>query len=284
MVDEVESSRGFAPPVFVDIRHSRGGRAEGFQGKSFEQVVGSDRYRWLKSLGNRAIEDHTGPRIQIDNPAAAEELLDLAVSLSRQKRRLLFYCACQSPRRGGEITCHRTVVGDLLLQAARARSIDLDVTEWPGGQPGDLRLQVEPDIVEGVLRDRKYMPLDGSVPLSQAGGLGSGSRVFLFSSGGDVVTLVEPARFQRRWVLPVVNYWTLPLHEHDDPPNLQEESRAFRRDRGMEPRSSLPGGQEAANSGSRTPALSPRTRSRPSAPQRKDSPEADRPGPARKYK
>jgi hypothetical protein len=56
-VDAVERSRGFEPPIFVDIRIRRTVRAKGFQGSSFEKLLGPNRHRWMKSLGNSAIGD-----------------------------------------------------------------------------------------------------------------------------------------------------------------------------------------------------------------------------------
>jgi hypothetical protein len=78
-VDAVETSRGFQPPIFVDIRIRRSVRAAGFTGPAFERLLGQDRHRWMKALGNRFIETKTGPHIQIADPAAADELLDLSI-------------------------------------------------------------------------------------------------------------------------------------------------------------------------------------------------------------
>lgn len=100
-VDAVEASRGFQPPVFVDIRIRRAVRAKGFQGSKFEELLGQDRYRWMKSLGNEQIVKKSGPAIQIADPSAAEELLDLALEMAKQKRRLLFFCSCIYPRDKG---------------------------------------------------------------------------------------------------------------------------------------------------------------------------------------
>src|SRR3954468_6232546 len=83
-VDAVETSRGFEPPLFVDIRIRRTVRAKGFQGNAFEKLLGQDRHRWMKSLGNNFIVSRTGPNIQIAEPAAADELLDLAVDVSER--------------------------------------------------------------------------------------------------------------------------------------------------------------------------------------------------------
>jgi hypothetical protein len=90
LVDAVERGRGFAPPVFVDIRIRRSVRAVGFNGSAFENLLGADRHRWMSALGNRHILTREGPFIQIARPDAAYELLDLAVDLADRGRRLLF--------------------------------------------------------------------------------------------------------------------------------------------------------------------------------------------------
>src|ERR1043165_4587341 len=122
-LEAVEKRRGFDPPLFVDIRIRRTVRAKGFQGNAFEKLLGQDRHRWMKSLGNKFIQTRTGPNIQIADPAAAEELLDLAVEMGQRKQRLLFFCSCQWPRCDGEIACHRTTVAGLVLEAAKRRGV-----------------------------------------------------------------------------------------------------------------------------------------------------------------
>ena len=64
-------------PVFVDIRTRRSVRAVGFKGPAFERLVGPSPHRWMNGLGNRFIVTQTGPPVQIVNPSAADDLLDL---------------------------------------------------------------------------------------------------------------------------------------------------------------------------------------------------------------
>ena len=52
-VDALEASRGFKPPLFVDIRLSRSVRAKLFNGKAFEQLVGSSRYVCSRHIDHR---------------------------------------------------------------------------------------------------------------------------------------------------------------------------------------------------------------------------------------
>src|SRR4051812_31310705 len=120
-VDAVETSRGFEPPLFVDIRIRRSVRAAGFTGSNFEKLLGKERYHWMKSLGNKFIETRTGPPIQIAEPKAADELLDLAIESARNKQRILFFCSCQWPRYDGKTHCHRTTVAGLVWKAAKNR-------------------------------------------------------------------------------------------------------------------------------------------------------------------
>jgi hypothetical protein len=95
-VDSVEESRGFEPPLFVDVRIRREVRARGFVGAAFARAAGESRYHWMKELGNRFIV--TGePGIRIDKPSAAEDLLSLAMSLAEERRRVLDFCSCRWP-------------------------------------------------------------------------------------------------------------------------------------------------------------------------------------------
>ena len=116
-VDAVETARGFNPPVFVDTRIRRSVRAAGFNGSVFEKQLGPARHVWMKSLGNKRIVSRSGPMIQIAEPEAANDLLDLAIRSQQHDRRLLFFCSCQWPRwKGGR--CHRTAIADLVLKIA----------------------------------------------------------------------------------------------------------------------------------------------------------------------
>src|SRR5688572_1920818 len=115
-VDAVEASRGYQPPLFVDIRLSRSVRAPGFNGRAFEQALGTTRYRWLEALGNLAIQK--GGEMRIKDPAAAETLLDIAEASNQTRQRILFFCSCEFPRVEGPECCHRVVVARLVLEAA----------------------------------------------------------------------------------------------------------------------------------------------------------------------
>lgn len=102
-VDAVEGARGFGAPLFVDIRLSRSVRAPGFNGRAFEEAVGASRYRWMPDLGNLAVQDGGDEPIKIKNPAAAETLLDIADEAARDNRRVVFFCACETPGVDGEV-------------------------------------------------------------------------------------------------------------------------------------------------------------------------------------
>lgn len=105
--------------MYVEIRISHEVRAKGFKGSAFKNLVGEQRYLAIKDLGNEKIISGSGPAIQIAKPAAAKDLLDLAIKLLKTKQRLLFFCSCKFNKFGGKPNCHRCTVAGLLIKAAK---------------------------------------------------------------------------------------------------------------------------------------------------------------------
>jgi hypothetical protein len=211
-VDAVEASRGFEPPIFVDIRIRRTVRAKGFQGNAFEKLLGPTRHRWMKSLGNRFIQTRTGPTIQIAEPSAADELLDLALESAARRQRLLFFCSCQWPCCDGDIACHRTTVAGLILTAAKKRTVPVEVVEWPGGEPRQIDLDVTPQVFAAVRKGRMTVPLGNQADLAEVAGLPWCSGATLRSKGEKLHRLVGPAIRQK-------DQWALPILFHDSEPD-----------------------------------------------------------------
>lgn len=227
-VDAVEAARGFAPPVFVDTRIRRSVRATGFTGNAFGMLLG-DRHVWLPRLGNRHVLSRTGPFIQIVDPTAADELLDLAVG--RPDRRVIFFCACKWPRCDGAVKCHRVEVGRLVLAAAGRRGIELEVVEWPGGEPRRIRLDVPAPLLRAVQAGRASIPLPPHVTPADGAGLAWGSVAVMRSGGKECARLVGPAVKQ-------AGGWALPVH--GDPEAVDE----FRRDHGLVPMTAVAQGEQ----------------------------------------
>jgi hypothetical protein len=231
-VDAVEMSRGFQPPIFVDIRIRRTVRAKGFQGAAFEKLLGPSRHRWMKTLGNKFIQTRTGPNIQIADPMAAEELLDLAMEAGQRKQRLLFFCSCHWPRRDGAIACHRATVAGLVLKAARARGLRMEIAEWPGGTPGFIKLDVTPKLLGAVKNGRRSIPLDNP-NLGIDGGLPWGSIATLRAGDEEIHRLVGPAlRQPKQWVLPV---FETELEAEASLAAYERAAASLRRGLGLEP-------------------------------------------------
>jgi hypothetical protein len=231
-VDAVETNRGFEPPIFVDIRIRRTVRAKGFQGNAFEKLLGPSRHRWMKSLGNKFIQTRTGPFIQIADPSAVDELLDLAVEAGQRKRRLLFFCSCQWPRCDGDIACHRTTVAGLVMKAAQKRNVLVEIVEWPGGEPGVINLAVPPKMLSAVRRGRASVPLEGVLNL-QVAGLPWCSVATLHAGHEQLHRIVGPAIRQP-------DQWVLPVFETDLEPDAsltvcEREAASLRRGFGLEP-------------------------------------------------
>jgi hypothetical protein len=232
-VDAVEMSRGFEPPLFVDIRIRRTVRAKGFQGNSFEKLLGPSRHRWMKSLGNRWVQIRTGPLIQIADPSAANDLLDLALESARHKQQLLFFCSCQWPKCDGEIACHRTTVAGLVLEAAKKCGVPVEIVEWPGGEPKQLDLDVTPQIFAAVRKGRMTVPLDKQPNLAEVAGLPWCSVVTLHSNGDKLHRVVGPAIKQpSQWVLPILYQFCDPATSLGE---YEKEARQLRKGWGLEP-------------------------------------------------
>lgn len=209
-VDAVETSRGFKPPMFIDIRLSRSVRAAGFNGNAFEKVVGPSRYRWLNDLGNLGIQD--GGPMRIKNPAAAETLLDIAQECGQRRQRIVFFCSCEFPGVEGE-GCHRTVVGRLLLEAATRRGRSIEVVEWPGGEPepNGIGLEATSAVYNKSCAGATSLPLDEPVALAEMAAVPWLSLCGLTNceqeDDGVLLFLTGPARYKKSgWYLPVFEY------------------------------------------------------------------------------
>jgi hypothetical protein len=231
-VDAVETSRGFKPPIFIDIRIRRTVRAKGFQGNAFEKLLGQNRHRWMKSLGNKFIQTRTGPNIQIADPSAADELLDFAVESAKRKQRLLFFCSCQWPRCDGEIACHRTTVAGLVLKAAKKSSVPVEIVEWPGGEPRFINLDMTPTMLGAIKPGRMSIPLD-EPNIGQLAGLPWCSIASLWSGHEEMHRLVGPAiRQPGQWVLPILE---TDLEVEAPLTTYEREAARVRRALGLEP-------------------------------------------------
>ena len=232
-VDAVERSRGFEPPLFVDVRIRRTVRAKGFQGNAFEKLLGQDRHRWMKSLGNKFIQTRTGPNIQIADPGAADELLDLGIEATRRKQRLLFFCSCPWPREDGKIHCHRATVAELVLKAAKKRGVPVEIVEWPGGEPRQIDLDVTPQMFAAVRKGRMTVPLDQRPDLAEVAGLPWCSIATIQAKGEKLHRVVGPAISQTTgWTLPVFPFFPDPATSLS---KFEKEAEKLRRAWGLNP-------------------------------------------------
>jgi hypothetical protein len=183
-VDKVERERGFEPPLWVDARVSRSVRAIGFRDKAFEQLVGLDRYRWMRDLGNERVrEGREG--IQIRRPEAVADLLRLALDMPR--RRVVFFCSCSGSYAG----CHRHEVGRLLLRHARAVGAQVRCVEWPGGEPVALSF----DLASNSALKRETLDTRGILGEAEAAAVPWGSYGILRAAKRAEHVLLGPALF-----------------------------------------------------------------------------------------
>lgn len=228
--DAVEASRGYNQLIFVDVRLRRAARAVCFRGPAFGKIVGDDRYCWINGLGNSEIADHTLKRMTIKNPKEAESLLDLAIEYEKENRRVLYFCACKIPK-----WCHRYKVGALLLNAAKRRGINLEVVEWPGGEPQTLLETASEDVFKKLQGDSVTFPLPSRLDLAKYGGLPWGSIVKVKSPSQSLLFSSGPAAYVRdKWVLKLS--WIASV---DYEIQLKKTAVKCRREDGYEPRTSV---------------------------------------------
>lgn len=153
-VDAIERRRGMRPPIFADIRYSRSVRAPGFRDNALAEIVGEGRYRWLRKLGNANIKNKNARVAKVADPSGVEDLRQLVVEAHKQKRRVIFFCACESA-----CNCHRAIVARLLRKNASRTRMPIRVIEWPGGEPETLKLEVSSKVIKSVLRNANRMSL-----------------------------------------------------------------------------------------------------------------------------
>ena len=198
-VDAVEKSRGFKPPLFVDIRVHRNVRAAGFRDDALEQLVGKSRYEWMPDLGNLSVlPKHRSDAVHIKAPKAADSLLSCAIEHNQRKQRIIHFCSCELP-----CDCHRYTVAQLLIRAATRRGISLEVVEWPGGEPSTFQIEVPRSEIPKDRSSRLH--LSSVRPLSAFAGLAVGSLVDVTSGEHERTVAVAPAMYAPKgWYLPIL--------------------------------------------------------------------------------
>lgn len=200
-VDAIEKSRGKRTPLFADIRLSRSVRAAGFRDDEFARTAGKSRYTWFRKLGNLNVATgRTGSKIA--DPSAIADLLDLVRNAHQEKRRVIFFCACEQPS-----ACHRAKVANMLLKFSEKEGRRLSVAEWPGGSPVSVELRVPARVVRSMLDGGERLPLDNLSPAAATKWMSIpwGSPIELKAETESVAVLAGPAKFSGgRWHLPVI--------------------------------------------------------------------------------
>ncbi|HYH96394.1 hypothetical protein [Hyalangium sp.] len=231
--DVVEAERGYEPPVFVDIRVRRQVRAVGFREDTFERRLGRERHRWMRGLGNAAIDTGSGP-MRLRAPADVHELLGLALAQQSQRRRVVFFCSCASPWSSG--SCHRGLVRQGLVRAASRLGLPLTVQEWPGGPLASTAkesVKVEPQALATLQSGGQAVRLGSRMPPARLLGWAHGSLVALRSGGESQLVSLAPARLiAGEWRMPL---FVQPVDSGDSRELLLGHARKLRRELRLEP-------------------------------------------------
>ena len=158
----------------------------------------------MPELGNKRIVSGSGPVIQIAKPAAAKDLLELAIKLSKDKQRLLFFCSCEFNKSEGKTNCHRCTVAGLLIKNAKKQGVSIQVVEWPGGDPKNIEMEVKPKVFDVIKKRRINIPLPKDYDLAEMAGLPWGTIVTFKCNDQQFNRIVGPAIRQKgKWILPV---------------------------------------------------------------------------------
>ena len=185
----------------------------------------------MNKLGNQAIADRSLKKLTIKDPHEAESLLDVAIECEKENRRVLFFCACEIPNQ-----CHRCQVGQLLLKAAKRRGLNLEVVEWPGGEPQKLQESVSEDALKRMQKGAQMLPLSAKPDLVKYAGLLWGSVVEVKGDSDRLWFMSGPAIYKKdKWDLPVVFYYDL----FDDPSEARAAALEQYHSRGYGPRDSM---------------------------------------------
>lgn len=183
-------------------------RAKGFVGRAFERMLGHERYRWMPSLGNPLIRNPRADR-RVTSPTAAHQLLDLALDVARQRRRVIFFCSCPCPD-FNDPGCHRRDVTTELLRVAGQRGEPAVVEDWPGGQPArmPIPLHVPRSAISAARLGRQSISLPKRTNLQNVAGLPWGTLVELRAGEDRQLFCAGPAQFNRWFADGVLRAWS----------------------------------------------------------------------------
>jgi len=163
----------------------------------------------MKRLGNKRILSKKGRRIQIADPAATGDLLELIVDLNKRGRRVIMFCACEEPILkcdDGLPSCHRVEVARLLLMSARKQGLRIEPSEWPGETPVSLRVRASDSQKKALANGARYIPIgsvDARLPAMAVLGWGSNVHFETREESWSVVTGPAYVR-QGQWRLEVI--------------------------------------------------------------------------------
>ena len=124
-------------------------------------------------------------------------------------------------------------MAELVLKAAKKRGVQVEIVEWPGGEPRRIDLGVTPQVLAAVRKSRMTVPLGSPPNLAKVAGLPWCSIATLQSNGENLHRVVGPAiRQPDQWVLPILSA------DFDSATSLTEhesDATKLRRHFGLEP-------------------------------------------------
>jgi hypothetical protein len=218
----VETARGFAPPLLADAAQHDPNGTRPCDGTSFEPIDAS-RSTVLAAAPARGRADDRALADQ-----AGQRLLELALDRSARDQRVISCCPCWV----NQPDCRRHKVADRLLAAARQAGLDVEIVEWPGGEPRDVTVHVRPEEVDRVRHGA--LSLEAPLPLSELAGLPWASVVRARSGEREAAFMSGPAQ-------PTHGTLMLPVYASVDPHvDVAVLATEMRRDFRLSPRAAAP--------------------------------------------
>jgi len=121
------------------------------------------------------------------------------------------------------------------LKAARKRNLDLQIQEWPGGEPRTLTIDISTKQYRDLQNGRYILQVGKLLPARELSCIPFGSIVYLKSTERASVSITETAMFHRGvWVLPINCWWELDSVKQS---TVERSGRAIRKSLGLELRS-----------------------------------------------
>jgi hypothetical protein len=91
-----------------------------------------------------------------------------------------------------------------LIKAAKKQGVSIQVVEWPGGEPENIKMEITPKLFGSINKGVMNITLPKDCNLAEMAGLPWGTVVTFKCNDQELNRIVGPAIYQKsKWILPV---------------------------------------------------------------------------------